>query len=166
MFQRQAEKATKCTPRKRDCVVWRERKALSSLITQRYKLKGTHQSLTWPAQQEKEKSPVCMRHMICHRWNGRSKFLRERDLCQLSDLRQWRPTGVLQGLPSLGITTSLLWSLMATPTCIGRWGREGPFISPPPPSPLSQAQAYHWKQNIVKNPSAQTACTNKQDLEN
>lgn len=80
MFQRQAGKATKCTPRKRDRVVWRERKASSSLITQRYKLKGTHQSLAWPAQQEKEKSPVRMRHMICHRWNGRSKLLRERSL--------------------------------------------------------------------------------------
>lgn len=55
---------------------------------------------------------------------------------------------------------------MATPTCIGRWGQEGPFVSPLPSSTLSQAQAYHWKQNIGKNSSAQTDCANKQDPEN
>lgn len=163
VFWRQAGKATKCTPRKRDSAVWRGWKALSSLITQRYKPKGPRQSLTWPAQWEKGKNPVCMRHVICHRWHGRSKLLREKDLLTVSDLRQWRPTGVLQE-PTIFRDYHIF--AMATPTCIGRWGQEGPFVSPLPSSTPSQAQAYHWKQNIGKNSSAQTDCTNKQDSEN
>ena len=156
MFRRQAGKGTKCTPRKRNSAVWREWKTLSSLITQRYKPKGTRESLTWPAQREKGKNPVCTRCDLPQMaWKVKA-FKRKRSFDS-----EWSKTVKTYWCPS-GTTIFA----MATPTCIGRWGQEGPFVSPLPSSTLSQAQAYHWKQNIGKNSSAQTDCANKQDPEN